>query len=89
MSWWMQALCSPENRPDWASADLWTEPPRTHGWGTGQQKFAIAICKQCPVRERCLLEALQTEHTDQLRWGVWGGLTPAERSRIAKWRAAA
>lgn len=34
-------------------------------------------CSTCPVRRDCLLDALHSGN----RWGVWGGLTSAERQR--------
>lgn len=39
---------------------------------------AKAICARCPVRKPCLKTALDVDDLD----GVWGGLTPAERTRI-------
>lgn len=46
--------------------------------------YAIArrVCAGCPVRLACALEALQNGLAD----GVWGGLTPADRRRIARER---
>ena len=35
-------------------------------------------CKKCPAQKRCLDYALNND----IRFGVWGGLTPAERNRI-------
>ncbi len=39
---------------------------------------AKAICRPCPVRAACLTWAVDAQE----RYGVWGGLTPAERRRI-------
>jgi hypothetical protein len=36
---------------------------------------AKAICGGCPIRQQCLDYAL----AEDIRWGVWGGLTAAER----------
>jgi WhiB family redox-sensing transcriptional regulator len=41
---------------------------------------AKAVCARCPVRLACLGEALANR---EIR-GVWGGLTVAERARIAR-----
>lgn len=41
-------------------------------------KRAIAICKTCPVRTRCLDWSLRTDST----WGIYGGLTEAQRRQI-------
>jgi hypothetical protein len=38
---------------------------------------AKAVCATCPVRRDCLLEALATGNS----FGVWGGLSSAERAR--------
>ena len=38
---------------------------------------AREICHECPVRRDCLAFALVMDDA----WGVWGGLTPAERQR--------
>lgn len=39
-------------------------------------KTARKICKECPVREDCLLDALEWPTTDM--HGVWAGLTPRQ-----------
>lgn len=39
---------------------------------------AKAICKDCPVRVKCLEYALRTGQT----YGVWGGLTTQERNQL-------
>ena len=46
--------------------------------GRGNAKAALAICKRCPVRRRCLDRAIaeREEH------GVWGGTTEAERREM-------
>lgn len=46
---------------------------------------AKAICAACPVREACLTEALATESVNH-RFGVRGGMTPAERDVEARRR---
>jgi hypothetical protein len=38
-----------------------------------------AICAGCPVRARCLADALAAGEP----WGLWGGLDPDERAAIA------
>ncbi|MFJ3923066.1 WhiB family transcriptional regulator [Streptomyces sp. NPDC090022] len=47
------------------------------------------ICRRCPVIEECLAEAMRQEGTasHSHRYGVWGGLSPAERADLAKARA--
>jgi len=44
---------------------------------------AIAICAGCSVRDLCLAEAIAVSVRDD-KWGVFGGLTPAERRAV--WR---
>ena len=39
---------------------------------------AVEICHRCPVRSRCLSQALEAGET----LGVWGGLTPAQRAAL-------
>lgn len=43
---------------------------------------AVAICKACPVRDECLEHAMATKCSD----GVFGGLSPQERNRLARKR---
>jgi WhiB family transcriptional regulator, redox-sensing transcriptional regulator len=47
---------------------------------------AIAICATCPVRQQCLDDALAREGRKKARYraGIWGGLGPAERARLAR-----
>ncbi|SDM47434.1 Transcription factor WhiB [Streptomyces sp. cf386] len=51
--------------------------------------YVKRICKRCPVREECLAEGLRAE--DGCRYGIYGGLTPAERTELAaeslRWQA--
>jgi WhiB family redox-sensing transcriptional regulator len=41
---------------------------------------AKAICARCPVRDPCRRHALAAEEP----YGVWGGLTEAERDEIVR-----
>ena len=45
-------------------------------------RAAREICGGCPVRELCLGYAL----VNDVRFGVWGGLTPVERWRLRRSR---
>jgi WhiB family redox-sensing transcriptional regulator len=49
-----------------------------------QWEPARAICNGCPVRVECLEYALAAVE----REGMWGGLSPEERRRLRKERAA-
>lgn len=41
---------------------------------------AKRVCATCPVREQCLQWALE----NNMRFGIWGGMTDNERRRIKK-----
>lgn len=41
---------------------------------------ARTLCEACPVKDQCLLHALENKE----RFGMWGGLTPIERRRIER-----
>lgn len=46
---------------------------------TAEELLAVtALCAECPCREACLQYAL--EH--RIKEGVWGGMTPTQRSKI-------
>lgn len=68
-SWRTEALCKNED-PDIFYPDMAT----THGQKVA--KFAITLCKECPVRLKCAQHGIRHE-----RYGVWGGMTEGERSR--------
>ena len=44
----------------------------------GNYRVAKRICDSCPVAVQCLEYAL----VDRIPYGMWGGLTPPERSRL-------
>lgn len=43
-------------------------------------RTAKDICRQCKVKRQCLTTALNNQET----FGIWGGLTEAERWRLIK-----
>jgi hypothetical protein len=67
--------------------DVWFGPDQ-HDSGTQIPKEtadrARRVCRRCPVRAECLLAAMETD--DQ--HGIWGGLTPYQRTRIKTDQAA-
>ncbi|MFD8075851.1 WhiB family transcriptional regulator [Streptomyces sp. NPDC059718] len=50
--------------------------------GRGHDHYAKNICRGCPVRTECLIDALENEGGSQAVWhrhGIRGGMTPRER----------
>ena len=45
-----------------------------------KEAAAVRLCGQCPIRAVCAAEAINNEE----RFGVWGGLTEKELSRIRR-----
>lgn len=79
----MAALHDVLNPADWHhraacagyEPELWwadTDSPRA-------QAAAVDICRACPVRQECLRHALALPE----REGIWGGLLPYQRKRLA------
>jgi WhiB family redox-sensing transcriptional regulator len=44
------------------------------------EERAKAICARCPVIKECLRQALDQAE----RYGIWGGMTPNERTELLK-----
>lgn len=59
--------------------------------GEADPELAREVCDRCPVRARCLDEALDFEAGVAIsgRFGVWAGLTPAQRISVEKRNAVA
>ncbi|MFD6294552.1 WhiB family transcriptional regulator [Streptomyces sp. NPDC060235] len=72
------------------SALAWQERAACRAYGSGdffsdsqiRIRQAKRVCSVCPVRRQCLDMALRAE--DQSRYGVFGGLTAAERQQLVK-----
>jgi WhiB family redox-sensing transcriptional regulator len=64
----------------WMSAGVCaqTDPEAFHPDKSGTVEPAKAVCAVCPVRERCLSYALETNQ----RFGVWGGTSAQERQAL-------
>lgn len=47
---------------------------------------AVRICRTCPVRRDCLIDAMtaETGRRASARWGVWGGYIPVERVMLER-----
>lgn len=67
--------------PDWRSGALCaqTDPEAFFPAKGGTTRPAKRICQGCQVRAECLAYAL----AEDIRYGVWGGLSPNERRAIA------
>jgi len=76
-SWTTQAAClgaTSGDRDPWSPDD---DAPRA----VREAEYALArgVCAGCPVRLSCAVEALEHAIPD----GMWGGLTPEDRRRVA------
>lgn len=75
--WSLKAACRPDS--------LYAKHPDTFyaGEGSGDRrnasKQAKRVCARCPVRRECLTEALRSERSGGIAFGIWGGLTAQER----------
>lgn len=58
-------------------SDWWYPRAREDGVIGAQAK---RVCRSCPVRLECLEYALEIKDG----FGIWGGLTPKERSKIPR-----
>ncbi|MFJ6905582.1 WhiB family transcriptional regulator [Streptomyces griseoluteus] len=67
VDWTERAACAGEDTRQWYAAASAPEARR--------------ICARCPVRPECLHAAL-TRETQDTRYGIWGGLTAADRRRV-------
>jgi WhiB family redox-sensing transcriptional regulator len=65
--WILESKCADDVFPD----DFFANE------GPGLQR-ALNICKTCPVRIQCADYAIRTDE----QYGVWGGLTEADRRQI-------
>lgn len=75
--WANQAICK-----DYPFPDIW------HSRSILETQKAQSICNQCPVRNDCLDWALSVESKLSNKrldiWGVYGGLTRAQRLIMIK-----
>ena len=74
--WTTNAACNGYPPELWFPADSDTET----------QAEAVRICRTCPVRRDCLIDAMTAETGRQAstRWGIWGGYTPVERVMLER-----
>ena len=70
---------------DWTSSAACRGRPTAIWFPTGHgfaEDVALAMCRGCPVRADCLADALEHETSADYRFGIRGGLSPAERERL-------
>lgn len=72
--------------PDWVGDALCaqTDPEIFFPEKGKSSAEAKLVCRRCPVAEECLEFAIVTRQ----KFGVWGGLSPDERSRVRRGLAA-
>lgn len=70
MSWQESALC--------AETDINAFYPETGD--TAAVRRAKKICGMCSVKTPCLRYAL----TNEIEYGIWGGLTPKQRAALKR-----
>ena len=76
--WAEQAACRHED------PDLFYPPEEEHGrYAVLRETLAKRICLGCPVLGECTAHAPAHDEC----YGVWGGLSPAERDRLRRRRA--
>lgn len=71
--WMSNGKCHPKQEIE-TGADWFADA------GTIECVLAVTICKQCDVSEECLQHAIATDEM----FGVWGGLTPAQRYALTR-----
>lgn len=88
------------NFPTWADEGLCAQIGAVDDWffpdKGGSSKRAKGICAECPVVRKCLEYALEHEVAEDgrplgrsSRVGIFGGLTPRERTQLAMGEVAA
>ncbi len=79
LSWQTHAACV-------GQPERWFFPNGGGSAATAAYRKGRQVCAHCPVRERCLIEAMRMEGwlDAQWRFGLWGGLTPGERVELMR-----
>lgn len=71
--WMVQAAC---RRPEHTDVEFYATRGRARA-------AALEVCDRCPVQSSCLAWALDVEQDGQ-RFGIAGGLTPADRCALSR-----
>jgi WhiB family redox-sensing transcriptional regulator len=74
--WQLEAACRGEHASIFYPP-MRFEPKRER---LAREHAAKAICRSCPVRTQCLDHAIEADE----RYGIWGGLTDAERRHLPR-----
>lgn len=72
-SWEDQARCVGDDGDVFFAVDNWDVHPMS-------ARIAKAVCVTCHVRAECLDHAMTVNE----QYGIWGGLTPTERTAIRR-----
>ena len=76
LDWQRDAACRGER----AAAFYPPLKPEAKAERLARERIAKAICHACPVRVECLEHAVVHDE----RYGIWGGLTDAERRHLPR-----
>jgi hypothetical protein len=83
----MVGLCSTYDNPDlWfpEQHDKQGKPSRKeHKRAVENALLAMSICRECPIRARCLEEGMREEN---IEFGIWGGMLAGDRINLARGR---
>lgn len=79
MSWLQEALCGDDS----LDPDIFFPDPDVDTPEEIEIKVSVAkeYCKKCPVSDLCFELGMRPEN---LRWGIFGGLTSEERRYMAQ-----
>lgn len=64
----------------WRTRARCSELPTAIMYDAAYQQTAVSLCKKCPVSGECLAYALKYREA----FGIWGGLTAPERTKLAR-----
>ena len=74
--WRAQSACRADNASYFFAPNHFErKPEKDHREG-----IARALCRRCPVKQKCLEYALAVSETN----GIWGGLNELERRRLQR-----
>ncbi|GGV80392.1 WhiB family transcriptional regulator [Streptomyces thermoviolaceus] len=79
----MNTPFTPPNSLAWAARAACQGQPLELFFSDSERNIreATRICGRCPVRAECFAEGMHAE--DASRYGIYGGLTPDERAKLA------